>query len=271
LKAKRNFILKGNKMKTTFLKLAVAATLVTAGAPAFADLIYAPGNLQRGAGLGNVSTVVTVQDNGNGPQQNGTESGCVVYSGNNSNPNFSPCRTGVEGGDNTAGQPGVAGNNTYLLSDIDGLVSAGQLGLVVNVDEPGNDGVVTLTTLYLSLFNLNNSQTQFHSYTGSLVLDQASGVGQSGFHRFVLDAAQAAQANTFCPTLSSCILGGGVQFAAGSTSGGFETVSVAAFERDDNGTGDPGGNPIPEPGSIVLLGAGALAITSLRRRRAVKN
>jgi hypothetical protein len=251
-------------MKMTMLKWAVAATLVTAGAPAFADLIYVTGTPTTGTGLGAVNTVVTVQDNGSGPRQNGTESGCVTYSGNNANPTFS-CSQGLQGGDNTAI------NKTYFLSDIAGLTSASQLGLVVNISEGAPDNTAILTDLYLSLFNTTSALTQFFSYTGpDLPLLGSGGIGQSGFHRFILDDVQANQASAFCPVLANCVLGAGVQFAEGTTQATPETVYVKAFERDD-GSGNPGGTPIPEPGSIVLLGAGALAITSLRRRRAVKN
>ena len=140
-------------MKSTVLKLAATAALLTGAAPAFANLVYQTGAQQTGTGLGAVSTVVTVQDNGT-PNKNGTESGCVTYTGGNPGTPAETCLLGLQGGDNTAGN---AGSNTYLLSDIAGLTSAGQLGFVVNISEgmPGN--TATLTDLYLSLFSTSGT------------------------------------------------------------------------------------------------------------------
>ncbi|MEH6435327.1 PEP-CTERM sorting domain-containing protein [Massilia sp. DD77] len=254
-------------MKSTILKLAVSAALVTGASPAFANLVYQTGVQQTGTGLGAVSTVVTVQDNTNGPQPPATESGCVRHTngGNMTNPDqtcedLTP-NPNLEGGDNTAA---VGGNGVYLLSDIDGLTSAGQLGFVVNISEPGVD-TATLTDLYMSLYSLDGTLLEIFEYMGpDLILTDTGGIGQSGLHRFVLDAAQAADAVAACGDLTQCVVGGGVQFAPGTTQATPETVRVGAFSRP----GDPG--EVPEPGSIALLGLGAVAFGALRRRQAAK-
>lgn len=248
-------------MKSTILKVAATAAFLTSAAPAFADLIYQTGAQQTGTGLGAVNTVVTVQDNST-PQRVVTESGCVTHTagGNPATPSYT-CQLSLLGGDNTSGN---VGNSTWLLSSIEGLNNAGQLGFVVNINEgaPGNSA--TLTDLYLSLFNTLDNTMETFAYTGAdLVLSDSGGTGQSGIHRFVLDPDQAAAAIEFCPVLSECIVGGGIQFAAGTTQSGAESVYVAAFRRP----GDPVGE-VPEPGSLALLGIGALAFNTLRRRRA---
>ena len=256
-------------MKSTILKLAVSAALVAGASPAFAELVYQPGVERPGTGLGAVTTVTTGQDNNSGPNQNGTESACVTYDGGDFNaPNYLPsfaCELGLQGGDN---QSSVAGNNVYqlsLLSEIVGLESAGELGVVLNVSESGNEFPATLTDLYLSLYDLSGNLLETFAYEGpDLDLGDAGGIGQSGDHVFTLDAIQAALANETCPDLTQCILGGGFQFLANTTDSTPETMYVAAFEEP----GNPG--EVPEPGSVALLGRGALGMGALRRRYAAK-
>lgn len=247
-------------MKLTILKLAVGASILCIGTPAFADLVYVNGTQTTGTGLGNVPTVVTVLDNGNGSQQDGIESGCVKYVGGNPATPTTTCDFGLIGGDNTSGN---AGNSTFRLNTIDGLSNAGELAFILNINEGGRGDTALLTDLYLSLFNTTKGTYEYHQYLGAdLALSDTGGIGQSGNHVFALNFAQSIQAIAFCPILSECIVGGGVQFAAGTTSSGAETLYVTSLKRDD---GVPA-TDIPEPGSLALMGIAALGFGFASRR-----
>jgi hypothetical protein len=239
------------KMSTKAGSLLAAALLVMSGS-ATANLIFDSSVVISGAGLGAVNTLVTVHDPGGSGNNNGTESGCTVWTG--AATVFTPCLNGVAGGDNQAE------NNTFLLSDPNlGLTAAGNLAAVVNVAETGQDLQVTLTHLYFALYNpTTGALLATYSYAGGpLVLNQGTGTGTGGAgFVFVLDAAQAAAANALCPVLSSCRLGGGLQFANGSTSDGNETFFVVNVPRAQ----------APEPGTSALLGLSLAGLAALRRR-----
>jgi hypothetical protein len=245
---KRNGVLAG-------LSAILTVILVSAAPPAAADLIFNPAANTAGTGLGAVQTLVTLQDGSGKPGSlgnNGLESGCVSYNpASPSSPTFG-CLAGLQGGDNQAI------NKTYILSNVTDLAAAGDLAAVVNIDEPGNDDQAVLTDLYLALFNVGSPAAiaTFSFMGGPMTLSETGGIGNSGFYRFTLDATQALQADLLCPVLANCVVGGGVQLLAGSTSGGPETMYLQSSS-----------NAVPEPPALSLLALGLLGLGFARRAR----
>jgi hypothetical protein len=141
--------------------------------------------------LGSVLTIVTAHDTGS--TADGTESGCVGWNG--SADTIGTCIVGFEG---VGGDEGTGASQTLTrqLSEISDLTSIADLGLVVNISEPGNDGSLDLMDLYFAVYAANGTSI-FSAFLApesiELVNGTGTGTGQSGFI-FVLDEAQRALA-----------------------------------------------------------------------------
>lgn len=236
--------------KTTSLRrLAAAAAVVAAfgAAPAHAMLVFQADEIFSGTGLGNVSTLLTLQGQGSGS----FEQGSVSYNGT----------ADVLTGDASSG----ASQSLTRTIDSVGLTSASDLRIVFNAQEPGNEAnSITLTNLSLSIFSPSGA-VLFNS--GSLTdapinfANTFTGTGNSGFV-FALDAEQAADAQ------------------AAGFSGSYGNNRIGLFATLSNATGGPetffvanaGGvtPPIPEPETyaLMLAGLGVVGFVARRRRRA---
>ena len=142
-----------------------------------AELIFNSGIEVTGTGLGAVNTIVTGNDTGNG---NGTESACVSFNGTT---DTFDCHSALQGGDN------LAINQTFLVSEITDA-TAGDVAVVLNIAETGQDLTVTLTDLYLSFYSPTGLLLHVANYEGpdlELTQGTGTGLGGSGFVRGTRD------------------------------------------------------------------------------------
>jgi hypothetical protein len=239
------------KLKSILTAVGAGVLATTFAAPAHAELILNTTITANGTGLGALPTLVTIQETG---PVNGTESGCVSFGPSTT------CApgTGLVGGDN------IAINQLRTAADLPGITNAGQLALVVNLNEPGVDETATLTGLYLSIYSPTGTLLGLHQYTGAdLPLLENPGIGSAGTV-FTLSAAEQTAAITECPTITQCVFGGGLEFLAGTAQGGPETMFLSFVSPD--GVIPPGQQPVSEPAPIALFAVALLALAAMRRK-----
>ena len=176
-------------MRISLLTRAAAAAIVLTAlsSPARADLVPFTNVQLTGQGIGSTLTVLTLQ---NGSPT--TESGGVLFNGTP----FGNASTGA------------SQTSTFTFATL-GITNANQLGLVVNLAEPGSESPPSVTTASSTLAanaNLANAITlnvysssgalldQFSASTGLTLNQVGGGVGGSGIV-FHLTDAEAAQLN----------------------------------------------------------------------------
>jgi len=176
-------------MRISLLTRAAAAAIVLTAlsSPARADLVPFTNVQLTGQGIGSTLTVLTLQ---NGSPT--TESGGVLFNGTP----FGNASTGA------------SQTSTFTFATL-GITNANQLGLVVNLAEPGSESPPSVTTASSTLAanaNLANAITlnvysssgvlldQFSASTGLNLNQVGGGVGGSGIV-FHLTDAEAAQLN----------------------------------------------------------------------------
>lgn len=219
------------------LKLPVSAALVglvLGSAPASANLVLLNDVQLTGQGIGSQTTALTLQS----PRNSTTETGGVDLSGP-----FGDAKRGS------------SQSQLFSLSGL-GLSSASQLGLVVNLSEPGSENPPAVTLNALTLTAYANGTTSTFNLASQFVgidLEQVGGgLGGSGIV-FALDATQAAELTALGP---NALLGVSASF--GNAQGGLDAIQAVGLTA-----------AVPEPATWAMMVLGFLGVgfTAYRRKK----
>ena len=226
-----------------FKKLAIAACLSLGAVGAQASVILIGPVEEQGTGIGGEFTLLNIQS----PANTTTEFGSVSWNGT----------TNVVNGSQI---PGGTNNQTWTFAAA-GINQASDLRVVLNINEPGNDREILLTSLVFNVYGATGNVV----WTGSLaapvtLTGTQSGVGSAGY-AFGLDTPQAAAlAAVFNTNLRF-----GISSSISNASGGFETFFLANAASLTPGEGPEG--KVPEPATLGLLGLGLVGLAMVRRRK----
>jgi hypothetical protein len=198
--------------------------------------------------LGAVPTILTIQAAGNGS----AEAGCVAWNGM---ANITgACTTGL--GTFSGGQekPGTSQTQTQVVAnamDLNGfsgtISNYADLGLVMNIGQPAG-GPITLSGLVLTVYTGNTAKSVSLTCPpgGCVYNTSAPGLGTSD-ELFGIGSDEVAGLGAFSSTAHI-----GVAASFTGVHGAPESFFLAAIPAQ-SGSGVPGGGPLPEPASALLV------------------
>ena len=227
---------------------AALALGLAAATPASADLVLLDPTTLAGQGVGAATTLLTLQTTGTAT----TESGGVLFNGST----FGNALTGA------------SQSTTFTFASL-GITNASQLGLIVNLAEPGSENPPSVTTatsslatnanlantITLNVYSASGALLEQHTAAAGLTLNQvAAGVGGSGLVFGLTPAEQAQLTATMLANAGVEVFTVGATFA--NARGGLDVIQAGIL------------TPIPEASTwaMMILGFFGVGLLAYRRR-----
>ncbi|HEV8238746.1 MAG TPA: thrombospondin type 3 repeat-containing protein [Thermoanaerobaculia bacterium] len=218
----------GRRQARLALAYAVVIALTSFSAHA-AQLAYLGPVDEHGTGLGNVATVLTIDNHG-------VESGCVSWNGSSDimGPGAPACPGGIAGGDE---KTGASQTLTRRLGEV-GNPTADTLRVIFNANEPGADRSLRLEALVLRVLSPAGGVLLEAALPAGMDIEATdSGVGSAGW-AFGLEGA-GGDAAAFSNGDNRI----GLAATVSGADGGFETFYIAQGETTPGNGGGGGGQP----------------------------